>query len=103
MTTKYIPTDALGVINKMFAKLGEHGWHPLHVFDGEENEKVGSVEEALYVIDSVEYSEVVFCRGASHHTVVLLPGNGRDVICDYSFSSSDDFGDIMDSLQEEEL
>lgn len=101
---KYTPPEAEAVIRRMFAALEAGGWTPYKVFDGEEMEKVTDLDSALEVIDAVEESDVYFRKDRDHHSVFLIPGNGEDVICDYSYAidDADGFNAIMDSLMEDE-
>lgn len=98
---KNTPKEAQVVINKMFAALEGAGWQVIEVFDGEETERVSTRVEAIEVIDSVEESVVKFKKGNVRHNVVLIPINGKDVICDHSCSDTDDFESVMDSLMED--
>lgn len=97
---KNTPKAAQQVINNMFRVLGDAGWDPIAVYDGEETERVTSVKEAIEVIDSVEYSVVKFKHPSYRgiHNVVLVPCNGEDVISDYSETDQDNFATLMGTL-----
>ena len=97
----YIPHDALRVLNKMFQTLEAEGWQVVEVDDGEEVESVASALEALRIIDSVEISTVTFKKGEATHGAVVIPSNEADVICDYSYSETDNFDALMTRLGED--
>ena len=75
------------VVTKLFEMLDEEGWVPKMVDDGgDDYVYVTTWSEALEVIDSVEWSALFVTDGIQTSWVVLILGNGRDVVSDYSIS-----------------
>lgn len=75
------------VVTKLFEMLEREGWVPKKVDDGGDDYiLVTTWSEALEVIDSVEWSALFVTDGAQTRCVVLILGNGRDVVSDYSCS-----------------
>lgn len=73
------------VVAKLFEMLEEAGWVPKKVDDGGDDYiLVTTWSEALEVIDSVEWSALFVTDGVQTRWVVLILGNGRDVVSDYS-------------------
>ena len=75
------------VVTKLFEMFEEEGWVPKMVDDGGDDYiLVTTWSEALEVIDSVEWSALFVTDGVQTRGVVLILGNGRDVVSDYSCS-----------------
>ena len=74
------------VVTKLFEMLEEAGWVPKKVDDGGDYVHTTTWGEALEVIDSVEWSALFVTDGVQTRGVVLILGNGRDVVSDYSCS-----------------
>lgn len=72
---------------KLLEMLEEEGaWVPKKVDDGDEYVPTSTWSEALETIDSVEWSALFVTDGIQTSWVVLILGNGRDVVSDYSIS-----------------
>lgn len=75
------------IVTKLFEMFEEEGWAPKKVDDGGDDYiLVTTWSEALEVIDSVEWSALFVTDGVQTRGVVLILGNGRDVVSDYSCS-----------------
>ena len=76
------------VVTKLFEMLEEGGvWVPKKVDDGgSDHVPVTTWKEALEAIDSVELSALFVTDGIQTSWVVLILGNGVDVVSDYSCS-----------------
>lgn len=72
------------IVTKLFEMLEEEGWAPMWVDDGGDYVPAPTWGAALETIDSVEWSALFVARGAQRSWVVLILGNGRDVVSDYS-------------------
>lgn len=77
------------IIKHLIETMAAHGWTLHHVFDGEEDVHVSSVDAALDAVFSVDDSTLVFENDRHRrHWVLLILGNGYDVISDYSYDES---------------
>lgn len=75
------------IVTKLFEMLEEVGWVPKKVDDGGVDlVPAATWSEALETIDSVEWSKMRVKRGGGREHIVLILGNGRDVVSDYSCS-----------------
>ena len=74
------------IVTKLFEMLEEEGWVPKKVDDGDDYVSTTTWGAALETIDSVEWSALFVVGGAQLSWVVLIVGNGRDVVSDYSCS-----------------
>ena len=75
------------IVTKLFEMFEEEGWVPKMVDDGgDDYVYVTTWSEALEVIDSVEWSALFVTDGIQTSWVVLILGNGVDVVSDYSCS-----------------
>lgn len=89
-------TPARQILAHLIDTLRTHNWNVEHVNDGEDILRdVATTDDVINHVFSVAESTVVFCKGRRRHGVVLIPGNGPDVISDYDYSADDDFDDIM--------
>jgi hypothetical protein len=77
------------------------GFKLVCVFDGEELVKVKTAEEAIDAAFAVDESRIMFkANDGETHGVLLILGNGEDVISDWSYSEGDPdgFDKHMDSF-----
>ena len=73
------------IVTKLFEMLEGAGWEPIYVDDGGDDlVPAATWSEALETIDSVEWSKMRVKRGGGREHIVLILGNGRDVVSDYS-------------------
>lgn len=74
------------IIRALIPHLEAEGWALRKVNDGGEYVRVKSVDEAIEVVDSVDSSTLYFTNAemGDREWVAVIPGNGGDVICDYS-------------------
>ena len=91
MKLEYTPHNMADVevkiVTKLFEMLEEEGWVPKKVDDGDDDYvSTPTWSAALETIDSVEWSALFVVGGAQLSWVVLIVGNGRDVVPDYSCS-----------------
>lgn len=89
------------VLSKLIASLKKAGWTPVSTWDGVEHvptPTAKSVREAVFAVDE---ATVTFQNVAGKlHGVLLVGGNGADLISDYSFTDgdSDKFAAAMDEI-----
>jgi hypothetical protein len=69
------------------------GFNLVCVFDGEETVKVKTAEEAIEAAFAVDESRMFFqAENFKAHGVLLILGNGEDVISDWNYSEGDPDG-----------
>jgi hypothetical protein len=89
------------IVRKMLEVCAKYGWTALEVFDGEDDIVPTNHDEILETVFAVEFSGIRFQKDKRTHTVTLIPGNGNDgwdIIADYGYSESDDFGTAMQEV-----
>ena len=91
MNLEYTPHNMADVevkiVTKLFEMLEDEGaWVPKKVDDGDDYVSTPTWGAALETIDSVEWSALFVTDGIQTSWVVLIVGNGRDVVSDYSCS-----------------
>lgn len=85
------------IVTQLIDMLAAAGWQLRSGFDGEEEEPVTTYDEAMAFIQSVDecwlhfYNEQV----GTTHGVFFTPGNGVDIIADYTYSATDGFDDVL--------
>lgn len=88
------------IVRAMVKRLGAIGWKPVSVFDGGEQVPAITEKAVLEAVDSVDDSTVTFAKeGCINQGVLLVLGNGEDVVSDYNCRYQD-FNQAMDSLME---
>jgi hypothetical protein len=81
------------VVANLIAHLDRAGFKLRSVFDGEDTEKVSTMKEAMEAIFNLDEAWLrVRKEGFNLHTIFLTLGEGRDAVCDHSFSESDHDG-----------
>jgi hypothetical protein len=81
------------IVWALFEHMRKVGWTVTAVFDGEEWVAVTSGKDALELIFNLDESLVKF-KGeeGTTHTVLLVSGNGEDIISDWHFTDGDPDG-----------
>lgn len=82
------------IVWNMFAYLLARGWAPVSVWDGEERHPVADAKAAMELVFDLDEATVCFMHkptdsNETTHSVVLVLGNGVDVISDYGYSDGD--------------
>lgn len=80
------------IVAALCAHLGAHGWIPHTVYDGEETTSVTNTKEAMELIFNLYEASLRFCKDDSVHGVLLICGNGIDIISDWNYSRDDKDG-----------
>lgn len=87
------------IITRLLDYLAAQDWNVVAVDDGDDSLiPMHDRTEVMATIFSVDWSQVVFQKAGRRHVVALILSNGEDVISDYSMSSRDDFGSLMDAF-----
>lgn len=83
------------IVRKLIRDMKQEGWTPGWVYT-DEQEKVSTETQTLDAVCSVDESTITFVKGPAskqnRHGVLLVKGNGVDVICDWDFSEGDEDG-----------
>lgn len=99
---KYLSETEQQILRRMLTTLEVHGWKPFGVDDGgDEYEPCTTHDEVLGHVDSVEVSTIGFTKGEMKAFVMVVVGNGTDIISDYSIRYKE-FEDLMDNFLEDE-
>lgn len=78
------------VIANLIAYLERQGWTPVKVFDGEEDIEAHDTKSAMETIFSVDDSQLVVRNAAGkRQRIMIVLGNGKDCISDYSYTRGD--------------
>ena len=83
------------VVWNLFQHLSAAGWHVTQVYDGDEFKQVHTVKGAMELIFDLDEVSVRFARGkgkGNEHGVLLIMGNGVDIVSDWTFSEGDGDG-----------
>ena len=90
-TPHYMADVEVKIVTKLFEMLEEEGAWVLKMVDdgGDDYVPTTTWSAALETIDSVEWSALFLAGGAQLSWVVLILGNGVDVVSDYSCSDPD--------------
>ena len=88
------------IVAAMVKYLANNGWKPAYVYDGGENVKTSTAQDVAEVVFSVDESRAVFTNGIENHGVVLICGNGEDLVSDWSYNTEDvdGFNATMDAF-----
>lgn len=100
VTAPELPIDAARTLRKdqilertivanLIAHLANQGWTVLGVHDGELIERMTDTVEAMNLIFDLDMSQVHFGKGETYHVVLLVMGNGIDIISDYTLAKDD--------------
>jgi len=89
------------IVRGLIRHLNRNGWNVASVYDGEQDETVRTETEALDLVFNLDLSRVYFqCRATdARHSVVLVQGNGSDIISDWNYAEGDP--DCFDKLMNE--
>lgn len=93
------------VVRHLIRTMKKNDWLVYYVHDGEERCQCLTEKDVMDAVFSVDESRIIFKKGTCSRTAVIVLGNdGYDCIADHSCSNHalayDDFGEIMDEVQE---
>lgn len=78
------------IVRHLIRAMKEDGWNVVKVNDGgDEDEKVSGEVEALEHIFAVDEARAFFEKGDKKAWVLLISGNGIDVISDYTVNHAE--------------
>jgi hypothetical protein len=89
------------IVRALIRQLKKAGWKPLFVDDGGETPVPATTEKAaMDAVFAVDDSRLYFSNGNIRHSVLLIGGNGEDIVSDWSFQrgDSDGFNKAMDAF-----
>lgn len=81
------------IVANLLAWLKFKGWNVSEIDDGEEDTKVSTAKEAMELIFDLDDVRIVISNSEGQsHRILLVLGNGIDIIADYSFTENDPDG-----------
>lgn len=93
------------IVRHLCDTLRSKGWIATHVNDGgDDDEPVSDTEEVVDAVFAVDTATIHFRKqvapgiGKTHFAMIVLGNDGYDCIADYSYSATDDFGEIMEGV-----
>lgn len=92
------------IVAALMAHLGPEGFSVRSVWDGEERTEVTTVKAAMELIFNLDEAHLNVGRdGEKPHWILLVLGNGQDIISDYSYREGDPdgFSALMDAFDAE--
>lgn len=89
----------------LLAHLDANGWKVVGVDDGEQLEPMTTAAEALELVFNLDESKVKVAKGTRTHVVLLVCGNGEDLISDWTMirDDADGFAAVMDAFNVDEF
>lgn len=90
------------IIRGLIRGLKAEGWLPISVYT-DEQEEVHNETETMDAVHSVDESTITFAKDGAAYGVLIIKGNGIDVICDYNVSRTNKYGwnDTIDRITDE--
>lgn len=93
------------IVANLFAWLAFKGWNVVEVYDGGEDTKVSDAKAAMELVFNLDECRV-YANNAEgkQHSILLILGNGVDVIADWGFTDGDPdgFRAVMDGFNAED-
>lgn len=88
------------IVNLLISELAKDGFLPVAVDDGGELVKTPNAKKAINAVFAVNDSWLYFKKGSKQHGVMLVGGNGEDIISDWDFwrDDADGFNAAMDKF-----
>lgn len=77
------------IVRGLIRHMRRAGWRVVRVDDGEDCPKVRTEEQAMAAVFAVDDARLVFGKGDHKHGVLLIGGNGEDIISDWSYFAGD--------------
>lgn len=78
------------IVAGLCAHLEAAGFAPHSVYDGEEETRVSNAKEAMELVFNLDEASLRFAKpGHREHGVLLVLGNGEDLVSDWNYSKGD--------------
>jgi hypothetical protein len=95
------------IVWRLMEHMATYGWLPYNVWDGDEYVEVSSAKGAMEVIFNLDEARLIL-KSDTHqteHGVVLVLGNGFDIISDWGFTQDDPDGfcEAMEEFDSEDV
>jgi hypothetical protein len=92
------------IVWNLCAHMEEAGWKVQGVHDGDEFTECSDAKAAMELIFNLDDAGLYFEKDGSEHRVLLISGNGTDMIGDwnYSLNDSDGFNAAMEAFDTED-
>ncbi len=83
----------LRIVRGLIRSLKKHGWKPVYVYDGGDEVVTPTEAKALDAVFAVDDARLYFRNdGGRTYGVLLIGGNGEDIISDWSYGTDDKDG-----------
>ena len=93
------------IVANLIEHLIQYGFHVHSVFDGDEEIRVNGTKAAMELIFNLDEASLRFYQGgrANWHGVLLVLGNGVDIVSDWNYFADDHdgFNKAMDAFDAE--
>lgn len=80
------------IVANLCAHMERHGWAVQGVHDGDDFHEAKTVKDAMELIFDLDDAGLYFERDGQEHRVLLVLGNGTDIISDWHYSNGDSDG-----------
>ncbi len=78
------------LVAALIAYMGEHGWQPCAVYDGDYEQPATDTKSAMELIFNLDMAHLYFTQnGTDRHWVYLVLGNGCDIVSDWNYFEGD--------------
>ncbi len=88
------------ILGTMLRILRENGWLPDAILLDEGWEKTPTRKAVRELFDNLDEIRLRVTNGSKTHTILLIRGNGPDLISDYTYNIWDTFESTMDKVNE---
>lgn len=92
------------IVRNLIAWAEFNGWSLTHVWDGDEREPMTDALDALELVFNLDMSRLFFAKDGVKHSVLLVTGNGQDIVSDWTLSRDEGcpFNSMMDGFDTED-
>lgn len=80
------------IVTNLLARLDAIGYKPTCVNDGDDDNKCHDAKSAMEIIFNLDEAWLRVTKGRKNRTILLIMGNGVDMIVDYSYIENDTDG-----------
>ncbi len=94
------------IVAALVAHLAAHGFQPVKVWDGEEEITATDTKAVMELVFNLDEASVHFARpDGFSHAVLLVLGNGEDIVSDWNYTrgDTDGFSAAMDAFDVAEV
>jgi hypothetical protein len=77
------------IVANLIAHMEREGWKVQGVHDGDGFDKAADMKSAMELIFNLDDAGLYFEKGDAEHRVLLILGNGVDIVSDWNYSNGD--------------